>query len=120
MATTQPTPPESDDELLAQCDVWTFHGSGPGGQGVNTADSAVRLRHRPTGVTVVCRESRSQYQNKRLCLARLRERLTRMAEPPPAPRVRTRPSKAAKRRRLDEKRMISAKKHGRRKPGSDD
>ena len=113
-------PPDSDEELLAQCEVWTFRGSGPGGQSVNTADSAVRLRHRPTGVTVVCRTERSQLQNKRACLARLRERLERMAEPPPPPRVRTRPSKAAKRRRVEDKRLLAAKKRNRRRPASGD
>ena len=113
-------PPETDEELLAQCEVWTFRGSGPGGQSVNTTDSAVRLRHRPTGVTVVCRTQRSQLQNKRTCLERLRERLLRMAEPPAPPRVKTRPSRAAKRRRVDDKRQLAAKKRTRRKPGSGD
>ena len=42
---------------------------------MNTTDSAVRLRHMPTGITVVARRERSQYQNKRAALARLRERL---------------------------------------------
>jgi protein subunit release factor A len=84
--------PETDDALLAECDVQTFHGSGPGGQSVNTSDSAVRLHHRPSGVTVVCREERSQLQNKRRCLARLRERLEALNAPPPAPRRSTRKS----------------------------
>ena len=120
MTDTPFIPPDTDEELLAQCDVTTFHGSGPGGQSVNTSDSAVRLRHRPTGVTVVCRESRSQLQNKRRCLERLRERLVRMAAPPPPPRVRTKPSKAAQRRRLQEKQQLAKKKHARRKPGVND
>ena len=114
------TPPESDEDLLAQCEVWTFRGSGPGGQSVNTTDSAVRLRHRPTGVTVVCRAQRSQLQNKRMCLKRLRERLLRLAEPPAPPRIETRPSEAAQRRRVTDKRLLAAKKRTRRKPGSAD
>jgi ribosome-associated protein len=85
--------PESDDALLAECDVQTFHGSGPGGQSVNTADSAVRLRHRPSGVTVVCREERSQLQNKRRCLERLRARLEALNAPPQRPRMATRKSR---------------------------
>ena len=113
-------PPESDEELLGQCEVWTFRASGPGGQGVNTTDSAVRMRHRPTGVTVVCRTERSQLQNRRACLKRLRERLERLAAPPAPPRVRTRPSKAAKRQRVDDKKMVAAKKRHRRKPGPGD
>jgi len=114
------TPPESDEELLAECEVWTFRGSGPGGQGVNTTDSAVRMRHRPTGVTVVCRTERSQLQNRRACLKRLRERLELLAQPPAPPRVRTKPSKAAKRRRVEDKRMMATKKRNRRKPGASD
>ncbi len=65
----------ADDVLLGECEVETFRATGPGGQGVNTTDSAVRLRHMPTGITVVARRERSQYQNKRAALARLRERL---------------------------------------------
>jgi protein subunit release factor B len=115
----EPIPP-TDAALLAQCDVWTFRASGPGGQGVNTTDSAVRLRHTATGVTVVCRRHRSQHQNKLECLARLRERLTKMQEPPPPPRRPTRPSRAAKRRRLDDKSVLAAKKRARRRPETDD
>jgi protein subunit release factor B len=119
----EPSPfivPESDEELLAECDVWTFRGTGPGGQGVNTTDSAVRMRHRPTGVTVVCRSERSQLQNRRACIKRLRERLEILARPPAPPRVRTRPSKSAKRRRVEDKRMLATKKRNRRKPGVGD
>ena len=50
----------SDEELERQCVAEAFHASGPGGQGVNTADSAVRMRHLPTGIVVTSREQRSQ------------------------------------------------------------
>ena len=60
------------DELARQCRAEAFHASGPGGQGVNTADSAVRMRHVPTGITVVSRESRSQLQNRERCLQKIR------------------------------------------------
>ena len=112
--------PETDEALLAECDVWTFRGTGPGGQGVNTADSAVRLRHRPTGVTVVCRQQRSQLRNKQDCLAKLRERLARLNEPPAPPRVSTRPTRASKERRIAAKRQMAQKKKARRKPGHED
>jgi protein subunit release factor A len=113
-----PIPP-TDEALLAECDVWTFRASGPGGQGVNTTDSAVRLRHKPTGVTVVCRRRRSQHLNKLECLERLRTRLEKLGEPPPPPRKTTRPSRAAKQRRLDDKSVLAAKKRARRRPDGD-
>ena len=67
------------DELARQCRAEAFHASGPGGQGVNTADSAVRMRHVPTGITVVSRESRSQLQNRERCLQKIRAELARRA-----------------------------------------
>jgi hypothetical protein len=63
----------SDEKaLLAQCDVHTYKSSGPGGQHRNKVSSAVRLRHRPTGITAHGDQSRSQHDNKRLALQRLR------------------------------------------------
>lgn len=61
-----------DAGLLAQCDVHTYRASGPGGQKRNKTSSAVRLRHDPTGLAVVGTESRSQHENKRRALRRLR------------------------------------------------
>ena len=65
----------SADELAGQCEVQVFHATGPGGQGVNTTDSAVRTTHVPTGIVVVSRESRSQYRNRQLCLQKIREEI---------------------------------------------
>ncbi len=62
-----------DAALLAQCDVDTFRARGPGGQKRNKTDSAVRLRHRPTGVMSRGVESRSQHENRARALKRLRQ-----------------------------------------------
>jgi len=64
---------QPDDRLVADCDVHTYRASGPGGQHRNKTDSAVRLAHRPTGVTVTATESRSQHENRRRALVRLRK-----------------------------------------------
>ena len=112
--------PESDEALLAECDVQTFRAGGPGGQHQNKTDSAVRLVHRPTGLTVTSRAQRSQYLNKMDALRRLRLKLRRLNEPPPPPRRPTRPSRAAKERRLAEKTRRAAATRRRRPPGSDD
>jgi protein subunit release factor A len=111
--------PDTDEALLAECDVHVFRASGPGGQSVNTTDSAVRLVHRPTGVTVVCRRERSQLRNKTECVRRLRAKLEALGRTR-TPRVPTRPSAGARKRRVEGKVRHARVKRMRRPPSDDE
>jgi hypothetical protein len=64
-----------DAALLRDCDIDTYRASGPGGQKRNKTSSAVRLRHRPSGIIVIAEESRSQHENKAKALRRLRREI---------------------------------------------
>jgi ribosome-associated protein len=117
--------------------------SGPGGQGVNTADSRVELRWDIAASTalsetqrsrllerlasrlvdgalvIVASEQRAQLQNRTAARARLATLVSQALEPPPPPRRPTKPSRAARQRRLDEKRQRSRRKAERTRPDED-
>jgi protein subunit release factor B len=106
---------KTDEKLLSECDVQTMRGSGPGGQHRNKTESAVRLTHRETGIVVRVEERRSQGQNIKIALERLRVALEKHFAPPPPPRRHTKPSRAVKERRLLQKKLRAATKNSRAK-----
>jgi len=86
-----------------------YRASGPGGQHRNTTDSAVRIRHLPTGIVTQASENRSQSQNRELAIHRLRLALEKRARKIKK-RIATRVPKGAKEQRLNEKRLVALKK----------
>ena len=111
--------PDSDEDLLKECNVDTFRAGGKGGQHLNKTESAVRMTHLPTGTVVSCQDERSQYQNKRKCLLQLRGKLVALNYRPPK-RIPTRKPRSAKEKILETKRKQSQKKQLRQKPEMDD
>ena len=112
--------PQSDADLLRQCEVETFRASGPGGQHVNKTESAVRLRHLPSGVVVSSQQERSQHRNKDICLRKLRNKKIAQLNYRRPKRVPTRVPRSAKNRTLETKARRSQVKRLRAKPAGDD
>ena len=104
--------------LLAECDVKPYKASGPGGQHRNKAETAVRVRHRATGIVRVGTQSRSQSANKLHALAKIAEDLARRSQKP-KPRTATKPTAAARRRRIENKKKRGGVKRLRRAPSED-
>ena len=72
-----PTHPATldDEALLSQCQIERTRASGPGGQHRNKVETAIRITHTPTGITAQASERRSQAENQRVALRRLRLQL---------------------------------------------
>ncbi len=74
----------ADDELLAACDIQFTRRSGPGGQHRNKVETAAILTHRPSGIAAEAAEERSQVENRRTALRRLRLKLAVLVRTEPA------------------------------------
>ncbi len=102
------------DILKKQVIVETYRSRGPGGQRKNKVETAVRLRHFPSGITVVATEHRSQSENRRLAFERLRERLIKLNRPKRR-RIATSIPLSAIGKRMEGKKIHSKKKRLRQK-----
>ena len=106
-------------KLLADCDVETFRGPGPGGQHRNKTESAVRMTHRPSGIVRIARDDRSQLRNRQIALERIWLALEARKRKP-KPRIPTGPTRSAQEQRLAAKQHHAAAKRIRRTPAQDD
>jgi len=105
--------------LEREVEIQTYRAGGPGGQHRNKADTAIRLHHVPSGITVTATERRSQSMNRELAFERLIAKLEKLNHRP-KPRRATRPTRASKRRRVDGKKRRGLVKKTRGKVGRDD
>ncbi len=102
------------ENLRKQVTLETYRSRGPGGQRKNKTETAVRLRHLPTGLTVTATEQRSQSQNLKLAFERLADRLRRLHQKKRRRIPTAVPFKSIE-KRIEEKKLLSTRKHLRQK-----
>ena len=110
--------PTDRTSLERDCEVEFFIAGGPGGQHRNKVESAVRLRHLPTGLIVTATERRSQRMNREVAFERMAEKLDELQRIR-KPRRPTRPPAASVEHRIESKRRISERKSSRKKVDSE-
>jgi protein subunit release factor B len=107
---------DTDIELLKQqVVIETYRSRGPGGQRKNKRETAVRLKHLRSGITVTATDHRYQAQNLRLAFERLRERLQRLNQPKRR-RIPTSVPSGVMEKKREEKKIHSVKKRLRQRP----
>ena len=102
------------DTLRREVVVETYRPSGAGGQRRDKKETAVRLTHPPSGVSVIASERRSQAMNLQVAFERLQEKLAELSRPRKR-RIRTKPSASALQKSGEEKKQQSEKKKRRKK-----
>ena len=102
------------DSAVRETDIKVefYRSSGPGGQHKNVTDSAVRIRHLPTGIVVSASENRSQLRNREIAMERLAEAL-RKRNRKVKKRVPTKATKSSVEKRLTAKKRVADKKRSR-------
>ena len=108
----KPLPQRFDTDLHVlkkQVIIETYRSSGPGGQRKNKVETAVRLKHLPSGLTVIAADRGSQAENRTLAFERLRNRLVKLNRPVRR-RIPTATPPGAVEKRMEEKKIHSKKK----------
>ena len=114
-----PSYPTDRESLERDCDLEFFVAGGPGGQHRNKVETGVRLTHRPSGLVVTATERRSQSANRDAAFERMAEKLE-AKQRVKKKRFATKPTAAAKQKRLESKRQQSERKRARTKRPAED